>query len=83
MQNSKKPNWMINLVIIAILVVLALGVLTVSRLIASPNASLSQTEIEDTIQSLVTQTPEPESTEAPQPEAADAPQAEEKELAPG
>ena len=59
MQNSKKPNKTGNILIIAILVVIAAGLLIASRFIQSPNANLSQTKIENTIQALATETPEP------------------------
>lgn len=84
MQNSKKPNKTGNILIIAILVVIAAGLLIASRFIQSPNANLSQTEIENTIQALATETPEPpqaDATETPETESTAAP--EEKQLAEG
>lgn len=86
MQNSKKPNKTGNILIIAILVVIAAGLLIASRFIPSPNANLSQTEIEDTIKALATETPEPlpaETAQAAQAEATHAPEAKYEELAEG
>ena len=83
MQNSKKPNKSGNILIIAILVVIAAGLLIASRFIQSPNANLSQTEIENTIQALATETPEPIPAETAQAEATEAPEAKKEELAEG
>ena len=83
MQNSKKPNKSGNILIIAILVVIAAGLLIASRFIQSPNANLSQTEIENTIQALATETPEPFPAETAQAEATEAPEAKKEELAEG
>ena len=86
MQNSKKPNKSGNILIIAILVVIAAGLLIASRFIQSPNANLSQTEIENTIQALATETPEPlpaETAQAAEAEATHAPEAKYEELAEG
>ena len=83
MQNSKKPNKTGNILIIAILVVIAAGLLIASRFIQSPNANLSQTEIENTIQALATETPEPLPAETAQAEATEAPEAKKEELAEG
>ena len=66
MQNSKKPNKSGNILIIAFLAVIAVGLLIASRFLPSPNASLSQTEIEETIRALATDTPQVK-TEAPAP----------------
>lgn len=87
MQNNKKPNKTGNLLIIAILVVIAAGLLIVSRFIQSPNANLTQTEIEDTIKALATETPQPstqpEATENPETESAEKPEAKYEEMAEG
>ena len=86
MQNSKKPNKTGNILMIAILVVIAAGLLIASRFISSPNANLTQTEIENTIKALVTDTPEPlpaETAQAAEVEATHAPEAKYEELAEG
>ena len=64
MQNSQKPNKLGNILIIAFLVVIAVGLLVASRFIQSPNATLSQTEIDDTIKALATDSPAPAAAEA-------------------
>ncbi|MBR3108147.1 MAG: hypothetical protein IKH30_13370 [Clostridia bacterium] len=86
MQNSKKPKQTANLLIIAILVVVAAGLLIASRFIQSPNANLSQTEIQDTIKALATETPKPlptETVQAVEAETTEAPVARYEELAKG
>ena len=49
MPNSKKTNKTGNILVIVMLVLIAAGLLIASRFIHSPNANLSQTEIEDSI----------------------------------
>ena len=65
MPNSKKTNQTGNSLVIVVLVLIAAGLLIASRFIQSPNANLSQTEIEDSIRALATETPTPTKTEAP------------------
>ena len=65
MPNSKKTNKTGNILVIVMLVLIAAGLLIASRFIHSPNANLSQTEIEDSIRALATETPTPTKTEAP------------------
>ncbi|MBR5109478.1 MAG: hypothetical protein IK099_04725 [Clostridia bacterium] len=81
MQNSKKPNKNNNIIIIVILVIIAAGILVVSRLTQSPNANLSQQEIEDTIKALFTETPD--LTDTPAADETDAPEAKYEDLAAG
>ena len=83
MQNSKKPNRRSNIIIIFILIAVAAGLLIVSRFVQSPNNSLSQQQIENTIKALATETPPPVQADAPRPEETDAPEAETQELADG
>lgn len=64
MQNSQKPKRLNNLIIILVLALVAVGLLIASRFIQSPNASLSQTEIDDTIKALTTESPVPAEAEA-------------------
>ena len=64
MPNSKKTNKTANILVIVMLVLVAAGLLIASRFIQSPNANLSQTEIEDSIRALATETPKPAKTEA-------------------
>ena len=67
MQNSQKPNKTGNLIIILALALIAVGLLIASRFIPSPNANLSQTEIDDTIKALATESPPLVETEATTP----------------
>ena len=83
MQNRKKPNKSSNIVIIVIIAAIAAGLLIASRFMQSPNAKLSQQEIEDTIKALATETPQPVQTETPSAEGTDAPEAKYEELASG
>jgi len=64
MQNSQKPKRLNNLIIILVLALIAVGLLVASRFIPSPNAGLSQTEIDDTIKALTTDSPAPAAAEA-------------------
>ena len=69
MPNSKKTNKTGNILVIVMLVLIAAGLLIASRFIHSPNANLSQTEIEDSIRALATEMPakmEAETTAAPE-----------------
>ena len=84
MRNSQKPNKSGNILMIAALVVIAAGLLVASRFIPSPNASLSQTEIENNIKALASETPQPtETVQAPEAEPTQAPAAAQEELTEG
>ena len=63
MQNRQKPKGLSNLIIILVLALIGIGLLVASRFIQSPNANLTQTEIDNTIKALATESPVPADTE--------------------
>ena len=66
MQNQpvKKNNGKINIIIIAVLVLAAAALLIVSRLSSSPNANLTQEEIDSKRSALTSESPPPQETAA-------------------